>query len=276
MSRATGDNTTFWRDPALPQLELRLSADGAQLCYAPHSHTRWSIGAITRGQSSYVNGDNRYEVEEGTLVLMNPHQMHACNPVPGSPWAYTMLYVDADWLAALAHELGLLPTPQWRDFGVDVLSEPDLYRGLVALGEALLDPALAPLGKQEQLLAFLEALLPRIAENEGAQRPPAVPAPANIQRAVALIERDCTRQLSLEELSAAARCSQSHLIRAFKRHTGFSPHAYLLNRRVQFAQERIKDGESLAEAALQAGFADQAHFQRVFKKHLATTPHQYR
>jgi AraC-like DNA-binding protein len=33
---------------------------------------------------------------------------------------------------------------------------------------------------------------------------------------------------------------------------------------------------SIADAALNAGFADQAHFQRTFKRVVAATPNQYR
>jgi AraC-like DNA-binding protein len=55
-----------------------------------------------------------------------------------------------------------------------------------------------------------------------------------------------------------------------------TPHAFLVNQRIQFARERLRSGQLIADVALQAGFADQAHFQRAFKQHLAATPGQYR
>ncbi|MNY72070.1 Virulence regulon transcriptional activator VirF [compost metagenome] len=70
--------------------------------------------------------------------------------------------------------------------------------------------------------------------------------------------------------------SPSYLIRAFKQHYGMTPHAFLVNRRIQFAQDRLRSGQLIADVALEAGFADQAHFQRAFKQHLAATPGQYR
>nr|MCS5560208.1 helix-turn-helix domain-containing protein [Marinobacter nauticus] len=54
------------------------------------------------------------------------------------------------------------------------------------------------------------------------------------------------------------------------------PHAYLINRRIQHGQSELKRGVSIADAALNAGFADQAHFQRTFKRVVAATPNQYR
>jgi AraC-like DNA-binding protein len=82
--------------------------------------------------------------------------------------------------------------------------------------------------------------------------------------------------LKLEDICEAAQLSPSYLIRAFKQHYGMTPHAFLINRRIQFAQDQLRNGKQIADVALQAGFADQAHFQRAFKQHLAATPGQYR
>jgi AraC-like DNA-binding protein len=66
------------------------------------------------------------------------------------------------------------------------------------------------------------------------------------------------------------------LIRAFKQHYGMTPHGYLINRRIQFARNQLRQGHLIADVALEAGFADQAHFQRAFKQYLAATPGHYR
>ncbi|MNH34664.1 Virulence regulon transcriptional activator VirF [compost metagenome] len=54
-----------------------------------------------------------------------------------------------------------------------------------------------------------------------------------------------------------------------------TPHAYLVNRRIQFGHRLLKRGYPIAAAASESGFADQAHFQRTFKQLLAATPGQY-
>ena len=87
---------------------------------------------------------------------------------------------------------------------------------------------------------------------------------------------DSEAQVSLDTLCELSGYSPGHLIRCFKQHFGFTPHAYLINYRIQRAQEALKRGQSIAETAVSAGFADQPHFQRTFKKLLAVTPKQYR
>ncbi|MGO2370803.1 MAG: AraC family ligand binding domain-containing protein [Pseudoalteromonas prydzensis] len=62
---------TFWRDPALPYIELRQVLDGRRVTYAPHSHQQWSIGAILAGQSEFVCENRLHHVSQGHLVIMN-------------------------------------------------------------------------------------------------------------------------------------------------------------------------------------------------------------
>lgn len=114
----------FWRDPRMPHVELRKVDDGRKVCYAPHSHTQWSLGAITAGESTFRYRDDEYRIRAGSLVLMNPDWVHACNPIDDRPWAYLMLYVDADWLTHLRHAAGLLEAPRWQDIPTAVIAEP--------------------------------------------------------------------------------------------------------------------------------------------------------
>ena len=38
----------------MPHIELRKINDGHKVCYDLHSHTHWSLGAITRGKSTFI------------------------------------------------------------------------------------------------------------------------------------------------------------------------------------------------------------------------------
>lgn len=271
---STGDSTPiFWRDARMPHVELRKVADGRKVCYALHSHTHWSIGAITGGHSTFVYRDDRYQVQEGTLVLMNPEWAHACNPIDNQPWAYLMLYVDTDWITRLRYEAGLLEEPRWQDIATAVVSERACYDGYCAMAECLLDPQRELLDKQTRVVEYLSGLMQMLA---GQPAQPQPEAPHTLRELANYLDRHCTDELSLDDLCARTGYSPGHLIRAFKQHFGMTPHAYLVNRRIQYGQRALKGGAAIADAALSAGFADQAHFQRTFKKLVAATPNQYR
>jgi AraC-like DNA-binding protein len=82
--------------------------------------------------------------------------------------------------------------------------------------------------------------------------------------------------VSLAELAALAGVSRFQLLRAFSRELGITPHAYLMQRRVLLAQRFLADGETHAQAAIQAGFSDQSHMTRAFVRQVGVTPGCYR
>lgn len=262
----------FWRDSALPFLEVRSIADGRQACYTRHAHAFFSIGAITAGQSTYWNGSTTLTVHAGTVVMMNPGVVHACNPIADQPWSYVMFYVDADWLAALQQDSECAQPGSFEPLAAVHSLSPEIYQGLLAVYKTLLDPCADRLEKLSVSVEFFTRLTQLFCP------PSAVPKVANprLECAAACIREHCTTALKLEDICAAANLSPSYLIRAFDRHYGMTPHAYLVDCRLQYAHRQLRQGQSISEVALQAGFADQAHFQRAFKKSLAATPGQYR
>ncbi|WP_230014173.1 AraC family transcriptional regulator [Pseudomonas chlororaphis] len=262
----------FWRDAALPFIEARSIADGRKVCYSRHSHAFFSIGAITAGQSIYLHEQARFRIDTGTVVLMNPGEVHACNPLEDQPWSYRMLYVDTSWLTELQHQLGFSQELGFRAFSPPYSTDPALYAGLNRLYETLVDEQAETRHKHSAAVAFFSDLQQRL---NPASQPPRE-SNQKLRRAADYIRAHCTHALKLEDICQAAELSPSYLIRAFKRHYGMTPHAFVVNQRVQFAQGRLREGEPIADVALEAGFADQAHFQRAFKQYMAATPGQYR
>lgn len=263
----------FWRDAALPFIEARAVEDGRKVCYAPHCHETFSIGAITAGCSTYFNGDARERLERGAVVIVNPQAVHACNPIDGHAWSYLMFYVDADWLGALQHELGAGDGGAFTPYSPILSRDPALFAGLTQLYAALLDPQIETLHKQSVAVEFFSQLQQTLSPSP--THPKAEPL-RQLQRAADYIADHCTDALRLEDICLAAGLSPSYLIRAFKQHYGMTPHTYLINRRIQRSQHWLRQDRDLAEVALAAGFSDQAHFQRTFKRQLAATPGQYR
>ncbi|SEN17536.1 AraC-type DNA-binding protein [Pseudomonas sp. ok272] len=262
----------FWRDDALPFIEARAIADGRKVCYTRHAHEQFSIGAITAGSSTYLHEQSAFEVQAGTVVLMNPGDVHACNPIDDQPWSYRMLFIDAPWLTDLQHQLGFSAQLDFRRFATTHTTDGELFEGLNQLYAVLIDDQASTLHKHSAVVAYFTDVQIKLNPAQVSVREPNF----KLERAADYIRDHCTQAVKLEEICAAADLSPSYLIRAFKQHYGMTPHAYLVNRRIQFAREQLRQGRLIADVALEAGFADQAHFQRAFKQHLAATPGQYR
>ncbi|MDU8359475.1 AraC family transcriptional regulator [Pseudomonas syringae group sp. J309-1] len=262
----------FWRDEQLPFIEARSVGDGRKLCYAKHSHEVFSIGAITAGQSTYLHEKSRQHVGAGTVVLMNPGDVHACNPIADQHWSYLMLYVDTQWLTGLQHELGLDGNHDFQPIAQTHSTSPGLFRGLNNLYAMLIDDQAEVLHKQCTAIAFFSQMQQTLGSLS--IRPEL--ATQRVERAAQYINDNFKQPITLEDMCNAASLSGSYLIRAFEQRYHMTPHAYLINRRIQHARTQLKNGSLIADVAHELGFADQAHFQRAFKKHLAATPGQYR
>lgn len=262
----------FWRDPALAFIEARTIADGRKVTYSRHAHEHFSIGAITTGRSYYHYGTQTFEIDAGTVVLMNPGDVHACNPIDNEPWSYQMLYIDTPWLTDLQYQLGFSTDQGYRPFDTPYVRDPRLYRGLLELYRILVDTQAEHLQKQSALVSYFTEVQQRLNPADT----PVREVNHKLERAADYIRAHCTQALKLEDICLAAELSSSYLIRAFKQYYGLTPHAFLINQRIQFARAQLRQGKLIADVALAAGFADQAHFQRAFKQHFAATPGQYR
>ncbi|MGF6808555.1 AraC-like DNA-binding protein [Paraburkholderia sp. Clong3] len=274
-ARAKGaDAPRFWRSAALPFIEARSIDDGRKVCYAKHSHETFSIGAVTGGRSVYLNRHAREWVGAGAVVMMNPDDVHACNPVAGERWSYRMLHVDVAWFTKLQHELGFNENHAFRAFSQIMTLDAALFDGLNRLCAILAgnDDDNDTLRKESAAITFFSSVQQTL-------NPASLPERAvsgQLARAAEYIAENCTRALKLDDVCEATGLSASHLIRAFKLRYGMTPHAYLINRRIQYSRAQLRRGALIADVALDAGFADQAHLQRTFKRLVAATPGQYR
>lgn len=97
------------------------------------------------------------------------------------------------------------------------------------------------------------------------------------RRVKELMTANLGSDVSLKTLAEACGLSVTYFARAFRQSTQTSPHRWLQERRIEKAMDRLALSEvSLADVAIECGFADQSHFTRVFAKHVGVAPGQWR
>jgi AraC-like DNA-binding protein len=102
-------------------------------------------------------------------------------------------------------------------------------------------------------------------------------SPSAMRRVREYVEAHLGDSMDLATLATVAGLSIHHFAREFKQSTGFTPHHYLTQKRVQRAQEMLAHTAlSLSEIAYAVGFSDQSHLARHFRQTLGVTPGQFR
>jgi AraC family transcriptional regulator len=98
-------------------------------------------------------------------------------------------------------------------------------------------------------------------------------APWQLRRATEYLAAHLADDVELQTLAKVVNLSSSHFSRAFKTSTGLAPHQWLVHARIAKAKELLmKSDRSLAQIAIDVGFADQAHFTRMFGRAVGESP----
>lgn len=98
-----------------------------------------------------------------------------------------------------------------------------------------------------------------------------------IRRAVELMHNALERDLSLEEIAAAAYLSPFHFARLFKKATGATPHAYLGVLRIARAKELLANTDlSVTEISARVGYQSASHFTKAFRQSTGLAPREFR
>ena len=259
----------FWRSAALPFVESRCANDSAA-CYAPHAHATLSLGAVDDGQSVFTRDGQRQRLTRGDVVLIPAGVVHSCNPEKDEHWSYQMLYLDEGWIRGVVGEMGALGASVLTQLPQE-LAPRQIHARLTRLNACLFGDA-SNEDKEAALLVFAGDLF-----GSASLRSKAVPKPGleRLRDVQELVAERCTETLTLDELATVAGLSRYHFVRAFSRSFGMTPHAWQIDQRIQRARGLLDQGMSIADTALQLGFADQSHFQRAFKQRVAATPGEY-
>jgi AraC family transcriptional regulator len=91
------------------------------------------------------------------------------------------------------------------------------------------------------------------------------------------IDRHITSRVRVADLCALVWRSEAHFSRSFRGTFGYSPHVFVVRRRVELAAKyMLQTDMSLSDIAIGCGFADQAHLSKQFRVVTGGTPAAWR
>ncbi len=236
--------------------------------YDLHTHPTYVIALVTQGCERVRIGRRREEVPTGTVLVVNPEEVHDGEAGCEAGWTYRTFYPTVALMEDTARELGLNATPL---FPPARLHDP-LLAWRLASAHATAEQGDAESAEETMLLALRRLIL---GHADGCRSVRLLMQSGSARRFAVyqeMVENDPTGEFALDGFARATGVTRFQVIRDFKQVAGLTPTAYVRDRRVRLACRLIERGATLAFAAASAGFADQSHFCRLFRRARGFTP----
>ena len=237
----------------------------------------------------FLNTPKEFEVcSEGIRRVVPPPAGSILMVPAGQPARYRWsghsdslhVFLDQAVVARVAAEVFELDAARASVPPLDGLDLPRLRSAMLAVNDELVDGGAGGGLATESLANLIAVHLLRntSASQRTARRTDGALSRSRLRAVIEYIEGHVDTALTLEQMAAIAHLSAYHFARQFKASTGLSPHQYVIARRVERAQQLLREGDdlSLAAVAAGAGFSDQSQFSHHFKRRLGMTPGQFR
>jgi len=244
--------------PGLERAEINLS----EWAYQPHQHDTYGIGITLTGVQAFRYRGERWVCVPGQLHILHPGETHDGTAVTGLSLRYRILYLAPELIrgAMAGRPLPFVPGP------VQALT-PATQRIIRFL--AHIDEPVSDLQHTEIAVTAADVLSILGGQDSPGRAVIDFTAVELARQYLAAHAPEPVSAASLEKITGTDRFT---LTRHFRRAYATSPDRYRTRRRLDLARVAIERGTPLAQAAIEAGFADQSHMTRQFKKAYGLTP----
>ncbi len=230
----------------------------------------YQLNYITKGAGIFENDHGKFQVKEGSMIVIQPNEWHRYRPLTKTGW--TENYVGFKGKIA----------DHFMQKGIFSEQAPVLQLGIY---EELIDTHLKiiDLIKKEQpayqqiasgmVIKLLGYIISFAKQKDFSGKRIAMV----IEEARFFMRQNTDRELNLEQLADKQHIGYSYFRRMFKKYTGVSPGQYHLQLRIMRAKEMlVTTDKSIKEISLELGFQTIHYFSLIFKKKVGVTPSEFR
>jgi len=246
------------------------------------------------GQGLYEADGGRFAVRAGTYLLLNSGQHYSISREPEAQEESLLVFFASDLVADVFRSL-TIPTERLLDDPDQDIPAIDFYQKLYR-DDSILAPRLARfpalLSENQGDTDWLESAIYDLAEGllkvhhtvrrEVEQMSALRPATRDELYRRICYARDYAaaspeEPLSLRLWAAVACLSPNHFLRTFKQVFHLTPHQYLIQLRLQKAQELLRRTDvSITEICFEVGFESLGSFSTLFRRQIGVSPIAYR
>ncbi len=267
-----GSNFEFFHYKDEPELEVEY-----------HNHDFYEIYFFISGKVTYVVEGKSYSLKPGDILLVNDKELHKPIIEQGGIYERIVIWVNPDFIKRFCtkdtdlfmcfettskNKYNLLrPGAETLSIIRSLVTKLNRAWSSISYGSAVLKELYLAELMVYLNRAYLDTSIDNIEED--------IVYDDTINDIIHYINQNLNGDLSLEALSVRFYTSKYHLLRQFKKHTGYTLHSYIHQKRLIMAKALLKEGLSITSVCQNCGFNDYSNFIRVFSKAFNISPKKY-
>ena len=262
---------------------IRTDSDKARLLYVStakyggdwfstlHTHACAEIFYVIGGKGQFRVRENAFTIEEGDMVIVNPHVEHTETSLSANPLEYIVMGIDGLELSMDDASDNSFCIVNFQDSMNDMqfylnhmLMEIERkHPGFETVCQDLLDILLIKLLRRTNFSKILASSQEQLSANTVAVR--------------RYIEGHFREPLTLDSLAQQVHINKFHLAHTFSREFGISPINYIQKLRIQESRELLRTTNySLSHIARTCGFSSPSYFSQRFRQAEGISPAEFR
>ncbi|MCX7842556.1 MAG: AraC family transcriptional regulator [Clostridia bacterium] len=248
-----------------------------------HNHVFYEIFILLSGKVTYTIEGKSYRLKHGDIVLINNNKFH--KPVIDMTEKYEriVIWVNPDFL--IRNSLGgssldmcfgginsvdnclIRPSPESYNTIMSSTVRLENAFNSISFGNSIL--------RHIYILELLVNINKAFLESNHESVTHDIICNDKINQVIEYINNNLNKDLSLDALSSRFFVSKYHLLRKFKKYTGYTLHSYVQQKRLLYSKKLILEGNSVGTVCNLCGFEDYSNFIRSFKKNFGLSPKKY-
>ena len=257
--------TAFW---AGSDKIYRPSNENFQL----HVHDDYEIFLFLEGDAKYVVEENTYTLEPGDIIIIRKNLLHRIYHNSETTYKRIVINIRPEFFTENGcgeYEQEFINPPKNSSdkIDADTVRSSGIFDAIMRLEKYS--------GNFEELsLPVVRATLVEILYliNSISTYSQADETDSRLKDIIKYLNTAFVGEISLDELEKRFYISKYHLCRIFNQATGLTVHKYITDKRLTYAVDLMKNGDSVAYASEKAGFSNYSSFYRAYVKKFGCGP----
>lgn len=241
-----------------------------------HYHDFHKIIVFVSGKVTYHIEGKAYQLKPQDILLVSQGAIHKPEIDPSIPYERYIFWIRDD--LSFPELNTCFQKANDRSFNLirldsalqeklkDLLTEIEHSLRDIQFGDSILSKALFT-----QFMVYINRIF---LKSSTAPDQKSYSSDSQVEQLLKYINRNLSENLSIDHLAERFFFSKYHMMRKFKKETGYTIHNYIISKRLLRARSLIAQGTPVMKAAMQSGFQDYTAFVRAYKKQFGTVPTQ--